>query len=431
MCHPRDRRKAPDLSGPARRCPVDLVRQYDSAIFWGVNAVGFFVVLLIGLAFLVRAQRRRPWDAMFVAAAPALALTAMINWDMLALGLVGRRSSGPGRPGDRCSTGIFIGLGAATKLYPLFFLGPLLVLCLRERQMATWVKTVAAAIVAWLVVDLPIYFWSPDAVPVVLGVQRRRAGPTSGRCGCVAQQLRARRDPHTINIVTWVFFGAAASRSPRSACFAPRRPRLPQLLFLVVLAFLLVNKVYSPQYVLWLLPLAALARPRWRDLLIWQACEVLYFFAVWMHIADFFVDRGDPGLGLRARDRRPDRGPALPRRAGDPRHPPALERPRAHGRALRRPARRRPRRGHRQRATGSRRRRAGHPAMARRGTGERGRRGAGSRPDLRALSPEVRSPGSGPAPTLPRGPAAGGPSNRPRSDVHTRPAPRRRSGTRG
>ena len=39
----------------------------------------------------------------------------------------------------------------------------------------------------------------------------------------------------------------------------------------MVAAFLLINKVYSPQYVLWLLPLVALARPRLRDWLIWQA----------------------------------------------------------------------------------------------------------------------------------------------------------------
>jgi uncharacterized membrane protein len=55
--------------------------------------------------------------------------------------------------------------------------------------------------------------------------------------------------------------------------------------FLVVAAFLLVNKVYSPQYVLWLLPLAALARPRWRDLLIWQAGEIVYFGAIWLHLS--------------------------------------------------------------------------------------------------------------------------------------------------
>ena len=38
-----------------------------------------------------------------------------------------------------------------------------------------------------------------------------------------------------------------------------------------MVGFLLVNKVYSPQYALWLLPLAVLARPRWRDQLVWQA----------------------------------------------------------------------------------------------------------------------------------------------------------------
>ena len=64
-------------------------------------------------------------------------------------------------------------------------------------------------------------------------------------------------------------------------------PRIPQLAFLVVLGFLLVNKVYSPQYVLWLLPLAVLARPRWRDLLIWQAGEAFYFVMVWMYLGGY------------------------------------------------------------------------------------------------------------------------------------------------
>jgi len=59
---------------------------------------------------------------------------------------------------------------------------------------------------------------------------------------------------------------------------APERPRLAQLMFLTVAAFLLTTKVWSPQYSLWLVPLLALARPRWRLAILWQLSEI----AVWI-----------------------------------------------------------------------------------------------------------------------------------------------------
>ena len=65
---------------------------------------------------------------------------------------------------------------------------------------------------------------------------------------------------------------------------AQHRPRVAQLLFLVVAAFVLTNKVYSPQYVLWLVFLFPLARPRWRDYLAWLLFEAIYFVAVWWHL---------------------------------------------------------------------------------------------------------------------------------------------------
>jgi uncharacterized membrane protein len=72
---------------------------------------------------------------------------------------------------------------------------------------------------------------------------------------------------------------------------APRRPRLMSLLFLTIVAFLLTNKVWSPQFSLWLVPLALLARPRWRPLLVWQAAEALVLFTRFY----FFVRNGDEG----------------------------------------------------------------------------------------------------------------------------------------
>jgi uncharacterized membrane protein len=49
--------------------------------------------------------------------------------------------------------------------------------------------------------------------------------------------------------------------------------------FLVVATFLIFNKVWSQQFVLWLLPLVVLARPRWGAFLAWQAAELCYFVA--------------------------------------------------------------------------------------------------------------------------------------------------------
>jgi uncharacterized membrane protein len=77
---------------------------------------------------------------------------------------------------------------------------------------------------------------------------------------------------------------------------APRRPRVAQIAFLLVAGFIMFNKVDSPQYALWLVPLAVLARPRWASILIWQASEVLLGAAnLYTLIA---LDHSDQGLPL-------------------------------------------------------------------------------------------------------------------------------------
>ncbi|MFK8847861.1 glycosyltransferase family 87 protein [Streptomyces sp. Ac-502] len=274
--------------------------QEREQIYWLVNA-GLLMACAAALAVCVaRTHRRRPWDGLLVALAPALALTATINWDLLAVALtaVGMLMWSRSRA---LAAGVFIGLATAAKLYPVLLLGPLLVLCWRAGQWRTYGKAVAGAAAAWLVVNVPVmithdgsgfhiragwakfYTFSQER-PIDFGsiwllISQRTGNPLE--------------DANTYATVLMILgCGALALLT----FYAPRRPRFAQLAFLVVALFILTNKVYSPQYVLWLIPLAALARPRWRDFLVWQACEVMYFLGIWLYLA--YTGNGDKHQGL-------------------------------------------------------------------------------------------------------------------------------------
>ena len=92
----------------------------------------------------------------------------------------------------------------------------------------------------------------------------------------------------TLNLMSSGSFALACVGIAVLALAAPRRPRLPQLCFLLLAAFLILNKVWSPQYVIWLVPLAVLARPRVWPYALWQLAEVAYFFGIWGYFVNMY-----------------------------------------------------------------------------------------------------------------------------------------------
>jgi len=65
----------------------------------------------------------------------------------------------------------------------------------------------------------------------------------------------------------------------------------------VLAAFLMTNKVWSPQYIIWLVPLAVLARPRLWPYLLWQLAEVAYFLGIWGYLIFVFTSEGNQVTG--------------------------------------------------------------------------------------------------------------------------------------
>lgn len=279
------------ISDPGALWGTDEGR-HEIMVFVAVNAVGFAALGLLAAWFLTGVNPRRPWDAAAFALSPVLALTALVNWDLLSVALVAAALWAWARERP-VLTGLLIGLGTAAKLYPLFMLGALLIICWRDRRMRDFGAAVVAAVAAWVVADLPALLSSVDAWLHFWSFNSER-GPDLGSIWLViAQAGDLSISPDTVNRGSWAFFAIWCLGVLAIGVKAPVTPRFAQLALLITIGFLLINKVYSPQYVLWLLPLAVIARPRWSDLLWWQAAEVFYFAAVWWYLADLLA----PGTG--------------------------------------------------------------------------------------------------------------------------------------
>ncbi|EYT65710.1 membrane protein [Dietzia sp. UCD-THP] len=300
----------PVLSGMFQYVTAQAAQAWHSLAPGGpIEVVKYFVLGCVILAFLwmvavwatYLSAGRRPWDTLLMAASPLIIFQAFTNYDLMAVAfasvalLLWARS----RP---VWAGVVLGLGVAAKLYPLFLFGALLVVALRRRRFVELGKAVAAAVAAWLAVNLPVMIpfpegWreffrlnsdrpaNPESIYAVMQTLTGWAGFDAGRAAGEA--------PATLNAVSLALFALGCVAVLVIGLTAPTTPRIAQLAFLIVAVFLLTNKVWSPQYSLWLVPLAVLAVPRARLLVPWMAVDAL----LWVAHMSYFHGVAEKGIG--------------------------------------------------------------------------------------------------------------------------------------
>jgi hypothetical protein len=262
--------------------------------FYDLTALALLVFAVATVAMLLSMRRRRPWDVAMFALSPALLLTATVNWDLLAVVLAvgGVLAWARRRP---VLAGVLLGLGTAAKLWPGFLFIPLVFLGIRAaRNRPVW-TSVATGVGTWLAVNAPVMIANFENWLRFMQLNTERAVDWGTlwyigryldglwRTGAVGERgpfqwLASNVDPY-LNWTSYALFALACAGIAWLALRAPEPPRFAALAFLVVAAFLLTGKVWSQQFVLWLLPLLVLARPRWGAFLAWQVAEMGYFFA--------------------------------------------------------------------------------------------------------------------------------------------------------
>lgn len=270
--------------------PIAEILGIDATVaFFDVNVIGLLPFLLIAVIATALTVRHRPWDAAMVALAPTMILGATINWDLIpialtALAMLAWSRSKPGW------AGVALGLAVAAKFYPILLLGAFAILALRTAKWRPSLVLLGATVATWVLVNIPFAIANTEGWWYFYSFNSER-GVDFGSIWYAASVLGAPTVPaDVLNVVATGSFVLLFALIAVLSLATKRRPRLAQVAFLVIAAFVLSGKVYSPQYVLWLVPLAAMARPRWRDFLIWQVGEVVYFAAIWWHLAGYGIE---------------------------------------------------------------------------------------------------------------------------------------------
>ena len=218
-----------------------------------------FCAVVTATCLYVMAGSRALWFAL----APTLLAYGFMNWDLVAVALATGGTLAFLRGRDVLS-GVLLGLGTAAKLYPALFVIPFVVHRVRQRDPDGGIHLAWAAAGTWLAVNLPFLLFGFEGWSQFFRFNANRILDHDSLWKIACRHLTGGGQcvsPRAVNVLSLVALGAGVAlvwwlRARRDPDFPRWTLGLPTLI-----VFLLMNKVYSPQFSLWLLPWMVLALP--------------------------------------------------------------------------------------------------------------------------------------------------------------------------
>ena len=251
--------------------------------YFNFNAF-LLALLFIGLVFIV--YRIKPEFTYLLPVAPAMVASLYINWDlwaiitmMLAIYWFDRK--------QYLYSSLALAVSISTKFMPVFLLLPILFILWRSNQIRELVKYALTTGALWLAINLPFALTTPTGWWRFYKLNMEREADWGSLWLAFSQLGLGLANLNylailllLIGLTSFVIFLFELKNTPTLASIA----------FIVLAIVMIASKVYSPQYVLWLTPLAVIALTNKKDLhafWIWQITETLYHVAIWQHLALF------------------------------------------------------------------------------------------------------------------------------------------------
>ena len=247
--------------------------------YFDINIIFLSLLFAISSVYLYKIKQKYIGLIIFT---PAVVMALFINWDMwavlptiLAIYYFDRVKF--------TASGVFLAIAVSAKFYPVVLLIPTIMILLKNKNYLRLRQYFSSFLITYLILNLPFIitdfkgwrfffdlsfnrgtgYGSIWEVFTILGINLSHLN--------IYYSLTSLLVFITVSIFFW----------KNSSVY-----KLHEIAFLFIFAFTVFSKVYSPQYVLWLTPLAILAinsKKQLKAFVLWQILELTYHIAIWRY----------------------------------------------------------------------------------------------------------------------------------------------------
>ena len=259
---------------------ITPTNSHSATNYFLINA---FLIALLFVFIVVLIAHIKPKYWYLLLTAPAMIASLYINWDLWAI--TSMLISIYWFDKEKYKWSAFaLGISISTKFMPIFLLLPIFLILWRKNKIREIAQYSGIVIASWLAINLPVALTTPQGWWRFYELNLSR-GADWGSPWLAFSMLGLHLGNLNyltilallagLTIITLIFFEFSIT------------PTLAQMSFILLAVVMIVSKVYSPQYVLWLTPLAILGlnKKSVHAFWIWQGGEIIYHVAIWQHLA--------------------------------------------------------------------------------------------------------------------------------------------------